>query len=135
MHRFRFNPLAAIRIFTAITLIGSTSSTLATAADSSSYAVGTNPQTCAPAGFLKPNRLGAGHLYKDGELHYCAGKTGGPWKKNRCTQYVRADEFVKIKSGRADARYSGMSLVGREGEEIVLFYCLPPALPGANRAR
>jgi len=116
------------RSVAAAILFWSMASGLASAAATqpSSYGAALSPQMCAPAGYVRTNQPGAEPVYKNGELHYCADKTDNPWKRQRCIKYVPADEYVKLKSGRTDARYSGMGLVGHNGEAVVLFYCLPP---------
>lgn len=111
--------LAAMLMVCASLLSGgaSASPALATQANQASGA-GTSPQVCPPDGFVKPER----RQIKNAEFQYCTALDDNILKRRECTNWASAKEYVKFKTGRADATYSGMAL---HREEIILYYCLP----------
>lgn len=88
-----------------------------------------NPGTpCPPAGFLRSPDVGAplGAIVKNGETLYCVANEFSWKSKSACVKYLPAEEYIRHKTGRPDAIYSGMGLLGLN-PDIILFYCLPRA--------
>lgn len=83
---------------------------------------------CPPAGFVRATEVGSGSLasiLRNGETHYCV-VSDLSWAKRDCAKYLPAEEYIRHKTGRPDAVYSGMALDPGAHSNIVLFYCLPP---------
>ena len=79
---------------------------------------GASQQVCPPDGFVQPTR----RQIKNTEFQYCTAQDDNILKRRECTNWASARDYVKFKTGRSDAIYSGMAV---HREEIILYYCLP----------
>lgn len=82
--------------------------------------IAVSSQVCPPAGYVYADK----ESEKDGEFQYCVKRAPGDriLKPSACIQVGPAEEYIRLRTGRKDAIYSGMGL-HRSNE--ILFYCLP----------
>jgi hypothetical protein len=85
-------------------------------------------QVCAPAGFVRVSEphVPLGSVIRDGEMQYCVENKASWTEAKACTKFLPAEQYIRHKTGRQDAVYSGMAVGAEATSNIILFYCLPP---------